>query len=298
MAKFVESCGGVSENTSRVATNGIKARVALGAPAYFFYTPANVTISNPEAARDIDAFNTLIEAGNGISLGKFTVESTGSEREVYEDTFFGIKVTTTDATKTLQLTAPMCSCVSAEFEKLNGRSGYIWEITTAGYLLGRMNDDGSVQGFPVSNMYKAINSIASTDTPVSNTILEIPYTDPRGDQKSPFQIPVDWNFEDCDLPFSVEAEAANFIDAGTSLTFDLSLFQDCTTTPLTGAVKADFKVTDANGAEITTFTVSESSGVYSFDVTTDESVVYVETNGFVRISGSLFTMDEFKVSAA
>lgn len=295
--KIVESCGGVSENTSRVATNGINSVVALGAPAYFFWTPLGVTIPTSEAAKDIDSFNALVEAANGVYLGKHTVESTGAEREVYEDNFFGLKVTTTDATKILQLSSPMCACTSAELEKMNGRSGLIWEITTQGYLLGRVNDDGSVQGFPVANMYKAINSIASTDTPVANTVFEIPYSDPRGDQKYPFQVPVEWNFSEVDQPYSVEAKLSNFVDAGSSLTFDLALTKDCTTSPLTGAVTANFKVTDANGAEITTFTVSESSGVYSFDVTTGESVVYVETDGIVSISGSLYTMDEVKASA-
>ncbi len=297
MAKYVKSCGGVDENTSRVATNGIDTVVAIGAPAYFFWTPTGVSIASADLAYDIDTFNDLVKASNGVYLGKHKVESTGSDREVYEDTFFGIKATTTDATKTLQLSSPMCACTSAELEKMNGRSGLIWEITTTGYLLGRYNDDGTAQGFPVSNMYKAINTIATTDAPVSNTVFEIPYSDPRGDQESPFQIPVDWDFSDVDQPFSADPTLSNFVDAGSNLTFDLAINKDCSTTPLTGAVKANFKVSDANGADIDTFTVSEVSGVYSFDVTTEESIVYVETDGIVEIESSLYTMDELKVSA-
>lgn len=295
--KYVESCGGISENTSRVATNGINAVVSVGAPIYFFWTPRGVTIDNAEAAKDIDSFNALVLAGNGVFLGKHEAESTGAEREVFENTFFGLKVTTKDATKTLMLSAPMCACTSAELEKMNGRSGLIWEMTSAGFLLGRINDDGKVQGFPVSNMYKAINSVATIDSPVSNTVFELPYTDPRGDQKAPFQVPVIWNFSDVDQPFSVEAVVSSFIDSGSNLTFNVALTKDCTTAKLLGAVKANFKVTNANGTEITTFTVSEAAGVYSFDVTTGESVVYLETAGIVVVSNSFYTMDEIKISA-
>ena len=296
--KIVESCGTVSENTARVATNGINAVVAVGAPEQFFWTPAGIAAPSLAAAKDIDTFNAWVAASEGVYLGKNQVESTGTEREIFENNFFGLKVTTREATKTLQLTAPMCACTSAELEKMNGRSGLIWERTTLGYLLGRVNDDGTIQGFPVSNMYKAINSVATADEPVSNTIFELPYSDPRGDQKNPFQAAIEWDFSEVDQPFSVEYVLSNFVDAGTNLTFDLALTKDCTTTPLLGAVKANFKITDANGAEITTFTVTETSGVYSFDVTTDESVVYVETAGIVTIGGSLYTMDRDKISAA
>lgn len=295
--KIVESCGNVSENTQRVATAGINAVVAVGAPEQFFWTPAGVSAPSATAAKDIDTFNAWVAANNGVYLGKHQAESTGTEREIFENNFFGLKVTTREATKTLQLSSPMCACTSAELEKMNGRSGLIWERTTLGYLLGRANDDGTVQGFPVSNMYKAINSVATADEPVSNTIFEIPYSDPRGDQKNPFQAAIEWEFSEIDQPFSVEAELSNFVDAGSNLTFDLALTKDCTSVALTGAVKANFKVTDANGAEITTFTVSETSGVYSFDVTTGESVVYVETAGITTISSSLYTMDKVKVSA-
>jgi hypothetical protein len=295
--KIVESCGGVSENTSRVATNGINSSVVVGAPEFFFWTPTNITMSSSTVAKDIDSFNALVLAGNGVYLGRHKVESTGSEREVFEDTFFGIKATTTAATKTLSLSAPLCACTSAELEKMNGRSGYIWEISTYGYLMGRVRNDGTIQGFPVSNMYKAINTIATTDAPVSNTVFELPYSDPRGDQESPYQVPVDWDFSDVDQPFSVESSLSNFVDAGSNLTFDLALTKDCTTTALTGATASSFSVSDANGADIATFTVSEAAGVYSFDVTTGESIVYVETAGIIEISSSLYTMDEVKVSA-
>ncbi len=296
--KIIESCGGVSEDASRVATSGINSSISVGAPEYFFWTPSGVSIPNASAAKDIDTFNDLVKAANGVYLGRYEVESTGSEREVFENNFFGLKKTTTAATKTLQLTAPLCACTSAELEKMNGRSGRIFEMTGDGYLLGRANDDGSISGFPVSNMYKAINDIATTDTPVSNTRFEIPYSDPRGDQKNPAQLAVDWNFSEVDQPISVEAEISSASSNGTNLTFTADLTKDCSSAVLAGALKADFKVTDANGAEITTFTVTETSGSYAFDVTTDESVVWLETAGIVEISSSLYTMDEVKITTA
>lgn len=295
--KIVESCGNVSENSQRVATAGINSVVAVGAPEQFFWTPTGVTAPSATLAKDIDTFNTWVAENNGVYLGKHQAESTGTEREIFENNFFGLKVTTREATKTLQLSAPMCACTSAELEKMNGRSGLIWERTTLGYLLGRVNEDGTIQGFPVSNMYKAINSVATADEPVSNTIFEIPYSDPRGDQKNPFQAPIEWEFSEVDQPFSVEAKLSNFVDAASNLTFDLALTKDCSSVALTGAVKNNFKVTNANGTEIDTFTVSETDGVYSFDVTTEESVVYVETSGITTIENSLYTMDRFKVSA-
>jgi len=295
--KYVKSCGGVSEDTSRVATSGINTVVAEGAPAYFFWTPTGVELDSMEAPQDIDSFNDLVKESKGVFLGKHTVESTGSDREVYEDTFFGLKVTTTSATKTLQLTAPMCACTSAELEKMQGRSGLIWEITTLGFLKGRVNSNGKPQGFPVANMYKAINSIATTDTPVSNTILELPYSDPRGDQKAPYSVPVDWDFSEVDQPMSVEAVVSGYSTDGSNLLFDLDLTKDCSDAVLTGGVKASFSITDANGAEITDFTVSEVDGKYSFNVVTGESTVNVETDGIVEIESSLYTMDEIKISA-
>lgn len=297
--KIVKSCGTTSQNTQRVATNGINAVVALGAPAEFFWTPFDVEIDSADLAEDKDTFDALVAAANGVYLGKNEVESTGTDREIFENNFFGLKVTTREATKTLQLSAPMCACTSSELEKMNGRAGRIFERTTLGYILGRVTDDGKIQGFPVSNMYKAINTVGTTDNPVSNTVFEIPYSDPRGDQKNPFQAPIPWNFSEIDQPYSVEAVISNFVDAGANITFDAALTKDCSAAVLTGAIKANLKISDANGADIDTFTVSEigATGVYSFNVTTDESIVYLETNGITTIANDLYTMDEVKVNA-
>lgn len=294
--KYVE-CGSGGENSQRVGTKGINDVFVKGAPSEFFWTPSGIEAPSFDAAKDKSTFDAWVAASNGVYLGKNTVESTGSEREVYEDTFFGVKVTTTEATKTLQLSAPNCPAVSAELEKMNGRSGLIWERTTLGYLCGRVNSDGKAQGYPVSNIYKAINTIGSTDEPVEYTVLEIPYSDPRGDQRSPFVASIDWYFSDIDQPNSVEAVLSNYVDAGSNITFDLDLTVGGTSVALEGALKANFKITDSNGSEITTFTVSETSGVYSFDVTTDESVVYVETAGITEVGGLLYSLDEVRISA-
>lgn len=296
--KYVD-CGTAGQNTQRVATKGVNNVFAKGAPSEFFWTPVGTEAPSIAAAQDKSTFDAWVAAANGVYLGKNEVESTGSERESYENAFFGLKVTITEATKTLQLSAPICPSTSAELEKMNGRSGLVWERSTLGYLCGRFSTSGKPQGYPVANIYKAINTIGTSSEPVENTVFEIPYSDPRGDQKNPFVAAITWAFSEIDQVNSVEAVLSNFADAGATLTFDLTCTVGGTGVVFTGATDANFSVSDANGADIATFTVSEAgaTGVYSFVVTTGESVVDVQTDGITTVSSLLYNMDELRASA-
>ena len=297
MPKIVLSCGTSDGNSQRVGTNGINDKVTIGAPEHFFYTPAGVSAPNQAAATNIDTFNNWVLSNGGVYLGKHEVTSQGAEKGIYENTFHNVRARTTQATKVLQLSAPLCPCTSAELEKMDGRNGLVWELTSTGVLRGRVQNDSTITGYSVY-IEKNLNTIGTTEEPVENTIIEVIYKDPKGDQTNPFAVPVTWSFEDIDQPFGLAATISNGASNGSNTTFDLAITKDCSSEALNGAVQANFKVTDANGTEITTFTVVEAAGVYSFDVTTGESTVYVESNGIIQVSNLLYNMDQLTVATA
>lgn len=295
--KIVEACGSAAANTQRIAVNGINDPVVIGAPEYFFVTPLGVQAPNRDAAVNIDTFNNWVLSNGGVYLGRHEVESAGTDKTVFESAFHNLRAKTANATKVLRLSAPLCPCTSAELEKIDGRNWLVWELSSTGVLRGTVNTDWSIQGFSCY-IEKNLNTIGTTDSPVENTVIEITYSNPRKDQTNPFAVPVNWTMDEIDQAFGLAATISNGASNGTNTTFDLTITKDCTSEALNGAVVANFKVQDANGADIATFTVNETAGVYSFDVTTAESTVYVETDGIVQIANVLYNMDLLTVATA
>ena len=69
---------------------------------------------------------------------------------------------------------------------------------------------------------------------------------------------------------------------------------------MSGILVANMKFTDANGAELATVSMPEtgSTGVYSVDITTAETVAYVEIDGVQTVSSLLYVSEQYKASTA
>lgn len=147
MSKYVESVQ-ESANTSIVATGGLDKEGLVGPPRGLFWTTAAFSFSSNTAAKDIASVNAGIAAGTVIPIGNGKYSDQSTDATFFEDAPLNIRVKQTDKITVYQVDLAVNACTKAELQKMEGKAGRIFIITDKSYLLGRKNDDGTVQGRP------------------------------------------------------------------------------------------------------------------------------------------------------
>lgn len=300
MSGYIETLGdGVSSGV--IATGGINDKELLGAYKRVFYAANSFEFASVLAAKDKDNWDAAVAAGNLIYLGQCKFEDNSAEAQFFEDQALDINEETTAATKVLRAIQNVNSCVHAELKKLDGRSGKIYIQTAKGFVVGRFADDGAALGrgasFSVSN-----RSLPTTETPVEYTIVDITFTDNDGDENNPCVFKIDWLFSEVDQVYPLTATVGNESSNGTTLTGEVTLKKTGTSSPLTGAVAADFKAVDEDGNALTIASVTEdgTTGVYTVNITTALTTAYVSFDGIrdIASAGTLYYMNQVTLKTA
>lgn len=286
-------------NDSIVATGGLDKQGLTGAYRGLVWTKEGFSFASITAAKDIDTWNTAIAAGNIIPIGdgEFTDQST--DATFYERAALNIRIKQTNKIKALQFEYAVNACTRAELEKMEGKSGRVFTISENSILEGVYNDDGTVQGKPLSSI--DVDDVEPTeDAPVKTTTVTMTFSDPKGDIRNPFQEPIDFGVTDLDQVFSVAPTIANEASNGSALSADITLVDALGNTALTGAVLADFSAEDEDGNALTIASVSEtgSTGVYAISITTALTKAYVSFNGIRSIGGVLTYLGPTLVTTA
>lgn len=286
-------------NDSIVATGGLDKQGLTGAYRGLVWTKEGFSFPSITAAKDIDTWNTAIAAGNIIPIGdgEFTDQST--DATFYERAALNIRIKQTNKIKALQFEYAVNACTRAELEKMEGKSGRVFTISENSILEGVYNDDGTVQGKPLSSI--DVDDVEPTeDAPVKTTTVTMTFSDPKGDIRNPFQSSIDFGVQDLDQVFSVAPTVANEASNGSALSADITLVDALGNTALTGAVLADFSAEDEDGNALTIASVTEtgSTGVYAISITTALTKAYVSFNGIRSIGGVLTYLGPTLVTTA
>ena len=298
MSKYV---GIVAEgaNDSIVASGGLDKQGLTGAYRGLAWTKEGFSFASKTAAKDIDTWNTAIAAGNIIPIGngEFTDQST--DATFYERAALNIRIKQTNKIKALQFEYAVNACTRAELEKMEGKSGRVFTISENGILEGIINDDGTVQGKPLSSI--DVDDVEPTeDAPVKTTTVTMTFSNPKGDVRNPFQSTIDFDVEDLDQVFSVAPTVANESTNGSTLTAEFTLVDALGNTVLTGAVAADFYAEDEDGNELTVASAPEtgSTGVYTVNVTTALTKAYISFDGIRSIGSVLYYLEQTLVTTS
>lgn len=294
MSKYVETVAATS-NTSTVATGGIDKQGLSGAYRGLIWTSDEFFFPSNTTAKDISQHNAGVAEGNVIPLGngKFTDNST--DATFFEDAPLNIRIKQTEKITAFQFDIAVNACTEAELQKMEGKSGRVFLVTTQSFLKGRKNDDGTVQGMPLSSI--DVDRIEPTDdSPVAYATVTMTFADRKGDIKNPFEAPIDWDVEELDLVFSVAPTIVSESSNGATFTAVVELTDGLANTKLTGAVLADFKAEDLHGNALTVASVSAASAPnenrYTVAVTTAETSIYLSTDGIRSISSVLYALDQ------
>lgn len=297
MKKYTEACS-PSTDTLRVAHNAGGSNGQAGIVEELIWTTEDFRIDSVTAAKDIDTINEGIAIGKVIVIGKVKPESLNTDATFAEDAELNEKELDTEATRSTGYQSKNCACTHAELLRMNGVNGRLIERTKKGFLKLRYDDEGKLMGMLTSEFYVGLKTTPVSGTPIAYTPFTATFSDGEGDDKAPAEVKVDWSYKDLDAVERAEGVIDTVASNGSSLTFNLTLTQGCSDAVISGAVKDNFTVSDIDGTDISTFTVSEtgSTGVYAVDVTTDKTVVYIDIDSVQEISNVLYLSDTFKAS--
>jgi hypothetical protein len=294
MGKYTEACDN-STAFSNVATKGINESPTVGRVNEAFWASSDFKFTSIAAAKDQGNWDAAVASGNIIYLGEVEASDASAEREIFENKNLGIKYTTESATRVYNFISQNCACTHAELSKMSGRAGRLFVRTKLNYVIGRLTDAKEVIGQPIGELYVGYKQLVGSDNP-GYTPMEVTYSDPQGDDQNPCEFKTDWAFSEADQVDRAEGVASAVSTSGTVLSFSLALTKGCTDIALTGSVTANYKVVDANGANIATFTATDTAGTVAFSVTTAETLVYVSLDGIQTINTLLYIMDNVKAS--
>lgn len=287
-----------AEESGRLKGTGRKGNSQAGAVTEIFWATSDQKFASKDAATDIDNWNSEVEAGKLHYIGKIAeMDSNDAEATFYESAIGNLRLKTAESKRIRQYRLVECACTHAALLSFDGQNGRLYLRTDRAFVKATIDRDGIVKGFKTSQFDVGMLVEATPETPAF-TPIDVTFENAKNDDINVFEDTIDFTFDEVDQVFNAEFIENTVASNGTNLTFNLVGKKGCSDVPLIGAVTSDFKVTDSNGSQITTFTVSETAGTYAFDVTTAETVVYVDINGVKRIAGTLYLSDEIKVSVA
>lgn len=295
---YTEACGTESAALNNVATGGISNKATgLGYFKELFYAKDDFSFSGVTAIKDQSNWDAGVASGDLIYLGSGKFEDQSVEQTFFEDADLSIKIKQTERIEGFRFILAICACSISELTKMEGSTGRLFIKTSNGYVIGKQMEDGTIKGRAFDN-FTISTTIPVNASPVRFTNLDITMSDYKGDLKGAFEGKIDFGFNDVDQVYGINHEITTVASDGTNLTFSTKLTQGCSDEVVTGALKANFKITDVNGTEITNFTSTEigTTGVYDISVTTALTVVYIEMAGIVNIGSVLYLSESYKAA--
>jgi len=291
MSKYTEVSGS-GANTNIVATGGINDKGIVGAYKRVFFAETDQKFPSIAATKIQENWDDDAIAGQLVYLGQCKFEDNSQEAQFFTDQALDINEETIAATKVVRSILQVNACVHAELKKMDGKSGRIYFQTTNGFVIGRYKDDGEVVGRSAT-ISVSQRSVPTTEQPVEYTTIDISFTDNDGDESNPMEAKIDWLFSEVEQVYPLTATVANESSNGVTLTFQLDIDKAGSNAPLSGAVAADFQVTDEDGTPLVIASVAEAgtTGVYTIGVTTALTTAYVRFNNRRTIAGSTYYLD-------
>lgn len=295
MSKFVEQ---VTEglNDSIVASGGIDKKGLHGAYRGLIWTKESFSFPGNVTAKDIDQHNSAVQAGSLVPLGKGKFTDNSTDATFFEDAPLGIRIKQTDKIFALQFAIAVNACTEAEIQKMEGKTGRVFLVTDKSILIGRKNDDGTVQGMELSSI-DIDRQEPTDDTPVAYALITMTFKNRVSDLKNPFQGLIDWDVDDIDQVFAVAPTVSNESSNGSVLSVDIALVDALANTEITGAAQADFKAEDVDGNALSIASVSVSGNVVTVNITTALTTAYVSFDGIRSINSILYYLSKTLISA-
>lgn len=297
MGKYIESIGGASDVNNIVATGGIDKKGLTGAYRGLIWTTSAFSMASNTVAKLKETYDTGVASGNVIPLGKGKFSDQSTDATFFEDAPLNIRIKQTEKIVSLQFDIAVNACTRAELEKMEGKTGRVFLVTDKSFILGRKNDDGTVQGKALSSI--DVDDIQPTDdAPVKYTTVTMTFADAKTDVKNPFEAVIDWDVDDIDQVFAVGAEVGSESTNGSTLTAEITLIDALGNTAITGAVLGDFKAEDEDGNTLTIASVTAASNVYTVNITTALTNAYVSFNGIRSVGGVLYYLSPTTVTTS
>ncbi len=289
MGKYIDQLVNAA-NQNVVATGGINSQGLDGAFEEVFFAIDGQEFDSVLATKSQANWDAAAVAGSIIYLGKCRFEDQSEEAQNFTDQPLNIDEETVAATKVIRAITQVNAAVHAEIKKMDGKSGRVFFRTTNGICVARIDDDGDVKGLPCS-ISVTRRTLPTTDTPVEYTQSDIKFTDPDGDELNPARINIDFLFSEVEQVFPLSGFVSNVSSNGSQIDFDLDLDKTGSTDPLETVPQGNFEVVDEDQNVLPIASFSETSGVYSFGVTTALTTVYVRFTGRNQVGQTYYYLD-------
>lgn len=289
-----------AEEAGRLKGTGRSGKSQSGAEQELFWSPNDFSFADKNSAVTLADWNTAVAAGNLYYIGVIEeFDSNDTEPTYYESPNGNLRLKTANAKRVRQYRLVECACTHANLLSFDAQNGRLFMRTSKGYLKARIEDSGIVRGFKTTQFDVGLRTAATSDTP-GFTPIDVTFETPFDDDKDIFEDVIDFEFSQVDQVFNAEFAISSVASNGTNLTFTLTATKDCSNVALSGLVAANMKFTDANGAVLSTVAMPEtgSTGVYSVDITTAETVAYVEIDGTQTVASINYVSGQYKASTA
>lgn len=284
-----------AEEAGKLKGTGRSGKSQAGAEQELFWSPSDFSFTSKSDAISKTAWDAAVLAGNLYYIGVIEeFDPNDTEPTYYESPNGNLRIKTAEAKRIRQYRLVECSCTHAALLSFDAQNGRLFMRTTKSYLKGRIDSDGSVMGLKTSQFDVGLLTAATVDTPAF-TPIDVTFETPVQDDINVFEDKIDFAFSEVDQIENAELSIVGAVTSnGSNLTFDVKAEKGCSGVALTGAVQANFTVKDANGSTLGTFTTVETAGTYAFDVTTAETVVYVEISTPQLIGATIYVSEEIE----
>ncbi len=298
MSKYTEACGDDATTLGIIAPGNVSKKGIIGYYEEAFWAADSFEFASILAAKDQANWDAAVQAGNLVYLGKGKYSDQSTEAEFFEDAPLDIREETSPATKVVRSEGVYCSCTHAEIKKMDGRGGRVFFRSSNGYLVARMNDDGTIIGRPISSMAVANRTVPTNETPVEYTPIDFTFSDNKGDERNPAELKLDFLFSEVNSVFSAIAVVSGESSNGSTLSATLAITKDCGEEFLAGIVQGNLEAFDEDGNSLVIATWTENSSDYSIGITTALTLAYVRFTGIIDVAGGgvLYYMDQVRIS--
>lgn len=289
-----------AEEAGRLRGTARSGKSQSGAEQEIFWSPSDFSFDDKNDATSLTKWNEEVANGNLYYIGVIEeFDSNDTEPTYYESANGNLRLKTANAKRVRQYRLVECACTHAALTSFDAQNGRLFLRTSKGYLKARIESDGKVRGLKTTQFDVGLKTAATSDTPAF-TPIDVTYETPFDDDMDVFEDKIDFEFSQVDQIFNAEFSISNVASNGTNLTFDLTATKDCSNVALSGLLASHMKFTDGNGAVLNTVSMPEtgSTGVYSVDITTDETTAFVEVDGVQTVSSINYVSDQYKATTS
>lgn len=299
MSKYTEACGDVAAEVGIIAPGDVTQKGIIGYYEEAFWSANSFEFASIIAAKDQANWDAAVQAGDLVYLGKGKYSDQSSEATFFEDQALDIREETAPATKVVRSEGVYCSCTHAELKKMDGRGGRIFYRSSNGYLVARMQDDGSIVGRPLTSMAVANRTVPTNEQPVEYTPIDFTMSDNKGDEANPAELKLNFLFSEVNSVYSAVATVSGESSNGSTLSATVRVTKDCGEEFLPGIAQGDLEAVDEDGNALTIATWTENADDYSLGITTPLTLAYIRFKQITDVAGAgvLYYMDNVRISS-